>query len=69
MGKLENLSSLVVGVLMVGCLLMIVVNAVRNLLHPGEISGIGVWISLAKPGHLLLFVNSWLSLRSRRLAR
>jgi ferrous-iron efflux pump FieF len=67
-GKLENLSSLVVGVLMVGCLLMIVVNAVRNLLHPGEISGIGVWISLANQV-IYVFVNSWLSLRSRRLAR
>jgi cation diffusion facilitator family transporter len=46
-GKLENLSSLLIGALMLVCLLIISGNAVRNLIHPEAISGNGVWISMA----------------------
>ena len=67
-GKLENLSSLVVGVLMFGCLTLILVNAIRSLLHPSHVAGIGVWISLANQ-IIYLFVNAWLSVRARRMAK
>src|ERR1035437_6096235 len=67
-GKLENLSSLVVGVLMFGCLTLILVNAIRTLLHPSHVAGIGVWISLANQ-IIYLFVNAWLSVRARRMAK
>ncbi|MEW6359118.1 MAG: cation diffusion facilitator family transporter [Planctomycetota bacterium] len=45
-GKLESLSSLFVGVLMVVCLFIMVGSAAHNLIHPIHISGIGVWISM-----------------------
>jgi cation diffusion facilitator family transporter len=67
-GKLENLSSLAVAILMVSCLFVIAINAIRNLLHPSEIAGIGVWISLVSQV-LYGVINMRLCLRSRRLAR
>ena len=67
-GKLENLSSLIVGLLMFLCLVVIIVNAVRSLLHPAHISGVGVWIS---GGAQIVFavINARLFLQSRRLAK
>ncbi len=68
LGKMENLTSLLVGAVMSLCLLVIVVNAVRNILHPGHIAGIGVWIGLADQ----VFyggINGKLCLRSFREAR
>lgn len=67
-GKLENLSGLLVGVLMVGCLALIAFNAIRGLLQPSPVSGVGVWISLANQG-IYVFVNGGLCLRARRLSR
>lgn len=67
-GKLENLSSLAVGVLMFGCLSLISINAVRNILHPSHIGGIGVWISLANQ-IIYIFVNGWLSVRAKRMGK
>jgi cation diffusion facilitator family transporter len=66
-GKLENLSSLVVGILMFGCLVLILVNAVRNLLNPSSVTGIGVWICLANQ-IIYVFINSWYSVRAKRIA-
>ncbi len=45
-GKLENLSSLFISLLMLTCLAVVAINAVYNLLHPSHIAGVGVWISL-----------------------
>jgi ferrous-iron efflux pump FieF len=45
-GKLENLISLLVGSVMILCILLVVAGAVRGLLHPSHVSGIGVWISV-----------------------
>lgn len=45
-GKLENLSSLFVALLMSFCILLILFNAVRNIMHPAHIAGIGIWISM-----------------------
>lgn len=67
-GKLEHLSSLGVGLLMVVGLLIVVFSAIRNLLHPGHISGVGVYISLAAQC-LYLLINGVLYVRTRRLAR
>lgn len=67
-GKLENLSSLIVGALMFLCLVVIVGNAVRSLLHPAHIGGVGVWIS-AGSQIVYGFVNYRLFSRSRRGAR
>ncbi len=44
--KLENISSLFVSLLMIVCLAVIIFSAIRNLLHPAHISGIGVTISI-----------------------
>lgn len=67
-GKLENLSSLLVGVLMFGCLSIIAITAIRNLLHPSHVTGIGVWIGLANQ-LIYVFVNTRLSIGARRMAR
>lgn len=67
-GKLENLSSLFVGLLMVVCLVIIAGNAVRNLLHPVHISGVGVWISLTAQ-IVYAVINGRLFFTSRRMAR
>lgn len=45
-GKLENLSSLAVAALMILVVLVIVGNAVRNILMPAHIGGLGVYVSL-----------------------
>lgn len=67
-GKLEHLSSLGVGMLMITCLLVIVFSAIRNVLHPSHISGIGVWISVVAQ---LVYgvINGVLYWRTRRVAR
>ncbi len=46
-GKMEQLSSLAIGALMIVCLAIIVFSAIRSLLHPSHIAGAGVWISVA----------------------
>ncbi len=67
-GKLENLSSLVVGLLMFLCLVVIVANAVRSLMNPSHIGGAGVWIS-AVSQIVYAVVNGRLFARSRRDAK
>src|SRR5512137_2002442 len=67
-GKLENLSSLLVGLLMCLCLGVIMTNAVLVLLHPTHVSGAGVWVCLTSQV-VYGVVNSRLTLQSRRLAR
>lgn len=67
-GKLEHLTSLGVGVLMFICLLVIVGNAVRNIMNPGHIAGIGVWISLGAQ-FCYGIINTTLFVRTDRMAR
>lgn len=66
--KLENLSSLIIGLLMTLVVLIIFGNAVRNMLHPGHLAGIGVWISLVAQ---VVFgvINTRLYLSSNRAAK
>ena len=68
LGKMEHLTSLVVGALMTVCLLVIVGNAVRNFLHPAHIGGLGVRISLAAQVAYAV-INGVVARRSRRAAR
>ncbi|MFH1059670.1 MAG: cation diffusion facilitator family transporter [Pseudomonadota bacterium] len=44
--KLENLSGLVVGLLMLACLVIISAGAVLDMVHPEPVHGVGVYISL-----------------------
>jgi len=66
--KLENLSSLFIGFLMVLCLLVIVLSAIHHLYHPSQIAGLGVTLSMAAQ---VVYggVNGRLYLKSRRAAR
>jgi ferrous-iron efflux pump FieF len=67
-GKLENLSSLAVAALMISVFLVIVANAIRNLISPAQVTGIGVYICLA--GQVIFgAVNAVLWKRSERAAR
>jgi len=67
-GKLENLASFVIGALMIIVFLVIVGSAIRSLIWPSHIAGVGLWISL---GAQLVFgsVNGYLYLNARRVAR
>lgn len=67
LGKLESLSSVFVGVLMALGVLVIVANAVRNVLSPGHISGLGVYIS-AVAQVVFGVVNARMALQAHRLA-
>lgn len=55
--KLENLSGLVVGLLMMTCLLVISTGAVLDLVHPEPVHGWGVYISLA--AQIVFGVINW----------
>ena len=68
LGKMENLISLAVGVLMAGCLLIIVASALRNIVHPAHVAGIGVQISLVAQA-VYAAINVAVARRSRRAAR
>ncbi len=67
-GKLENLSSLIVAALMGLVFIVITVNAVRGLLSPAHVGGIGVTISLVAQ---VVFgsINCWLWRRCRLAAQ
>jgi ferrous-iron efflux pump FieF len=67
-GKLENLSSLFVAVLMILVFLVISANAVRGLMSPSHVGGIGVAISLVAQV-VYGAINAWLWRRCRRAAR
>lgn len=66
-GKLENLSSLIVGLLMFGCLVLILASAVRSLLSHSAVTGFGVWICLANQ-IIYVFINSRYAVRAQRIA-
>jgi ferrous-iron efflux pump FieF len=67
LGKLENLSSLIVAALMILVFIVITLNAVRGLINPGHVGGIGVAISLVAQ---VVYggINAWLWRRCRRAA-
>jgi ferrous-iron efflux pump FieF len=66
-GKLENLSSLFVGVIMLFSILIIMVNAIRNIRDPHPVAGLGVWISVISQIAYML-INGFLCWRARRSA-
>jgi cation diffusion facilitator family transporter len=67
-GKLENLASLVIGALMLIVFLVIVGNAIRSIISPSHIAGVGLWISIA--GQVVYAViNGVLFVRARRGAK
>jgi cation diffusion facilitator family transporter len=66
--KLENLSSLLIGILMLICLLIIGGNAVLHIIHPSGISGPGVWISMAVQV-VYAGVNGRFYLKNKRMAK
>jgi len=68
LGKLENISSLFVGLVMLLSFLIITANAVRNIIEPGHIAGIGLWVSIAAQV-IYLGINGTLYLRNRRLCK
>lgn len=68
LGKMENLVSLAVGLLMATSLVIIIGNSVHNLLHPSHVSGIGMWIGWGDQV-LYMAVNGALCARSYRAAR
>lgn len=68
LGKLENISSLFVGMVMLLSFLIITANAIRNIIVPGHIEGIGLWISIGAQV-VYLGINGFLWGRNRRLSR
>jgi cation diffusion facilitator family transporter len=66
--KLEDLSSLIVASLMVTLVIIITINAGINIIRPGHIEGIGVWISMVAQAAYGV-INGRLFLRNRALAR
>ena len=67
LGKMENLASLLIGLLMTLCLILIVGNSVRNILHPSHVSGIGLWIGVGDQ-IVYMAINGALCTRSYRAA-
>jgi ferrous-iron efflux pump FieF len=67
-GKLENLSSLIIAALMVLVFLVITGNAVRGLMSPSQVGGIGVWICVANQ-IVYAGINGWLWQRCRKASR
>lgn len=66
--KLENLSSLLIGILMLICLLIIGGNAVLHIISPSGISGPGVWISMGVQV-VYAVVNGRFYLKNKRMAQ
>jgi cation diffusion facilitator family transporter len=67
-GKLENLSSLIIAALMVLVFLVITGNAVRGLMSPSQVGGIGVWICVVNQ-IVYAGINGWLWQRCSRADR
>lgn len=67
-GKLEGLSSLLVGILMCVCLFAIAGNAIFCLLHPSHISGAGVWAGMAIQ-LVYALINGWIYAANLRLSK
>ncbi|HBC88146.1 MAG TPA: cation transporter [Lentisphaeria bacterium] len=68
LGKLENMLSIFVGFVMFVSFVIIMVNAIRNIFHPGHIAGIGVWISVGAQS-LYLVINGSLYVKNKKLAK
>ena len=68
LGKLENVSSLFVAFVMLLSFLIITANAVRNIITPGHIEGIGLWVSI---GAQIVYsgINGTLYFKNRRLTK
>ena len=67
LGKLENLSSLLIGTLMVLVFLIILSNSAYNILNPRPVEGAGVWLSMASQ-IAYGFINAHLIVRLGRVA-
>jgi len=67
-GKLENISSIIVGMVMMMSFLIISGNAIRNLMHPGHVEGFGLWISIGGQA-LYSLINGREALKNQRLAK
>jgi ferrous-iron efflux pump FieF len=68
LGKLENISSLFVGFVMLLSFLIITANAVHSIIVPGHIQGIGLWISIGAQV-VYLGINGVLWLRNHRISK
>lgn len=68
LGKLENISSLFVGLVMLLSFLIITANSVRSILAPSHIHGIGLWISIGSQV-IYLGINGGLWFKNRRLSK
>jgi ferrous-iron efflux pump FieF len=68
LGKLENISSLFVGLVMLLSFLIITGNSVHSIIVPGHIQGIGLWISIGSQV-VYLGINGGLWLKNRRLSK
>lgn len=68
LGKLENISSLFVGFVMLLSFLIITANSVHSIIVPGHIQGIGLWISIGSQV-IYLVINGGLWVRNRRLSK
>ncbi|OGV50160.1 MAG: hypothetical protein A2017_18530 [Lentisphaerae bacterium GWF2_44_16] len=66
-GKLENISSIIIALLMAMCIMLIIVNAVKGMMHPEHIEGIGIWISMISQV-VYGVVNGFLWVKNRKLA-
>ena len=66
--KLENLSGLMVALLMVGCLVSIGAGAILDILEPEPVTGVGIYISLAAQV-VFGFVNWRVYLQARQQAK
>lgn len=66
--KLENLSSLFIALLMFGCLAVIVINAIMNMLHPAHITGAGIYVSMVAQV-VYAVINGFLFAKNNRQAR
>jgi cation diffusion facilitator family transporter len=68
LGKLENISSLFVGLVMLLSFLIITANSVHSIIVPGHIQGIGLWISIGSQV-IYLGINGGLWLKNKRLSK
>jgi len=68
LGKLENISSLFVALVMLLSFLIITANSVRNILVPSHIQGVGLWVSIVAQV-IYLGVNGSLYFKNRLLSK
>lgn len=67
-GKLENISSIVVGIIMIVSVFIIAGGAFVDFLHPEHIEGPGLWISIAGQA-VYLFINGKETLKNMHLGK